>query len=440
MSHSVTPTMLAKMKSSINPDDSRRNLAERAVTVNGIYSASESNVLSATNTMVFSDEVSTGSVTNQKESGRCWLFATLNTIRHQIEKDHKIEDFELSESYSYFWDKLERANTFYEKVIATSSDSLEDRHMVHLFAHPQVDGGWWEYSAAVIEKYGVVPQSVMPESIATSKSNQLNTLLNRKLRKDALELREAKSKKSVDTQALKDSKLAEVYRILTIAIGTPPESFSFSFKDKDKKLHREDSITPKEFLSKYGKRNFDDYVSVVNYPSVDRPFMQTYTFEGGGNVTDGKVPLFLNVDIETLKALTLKQIKSGEAVWFACDTQVNINKKGYMSSEVYDFKSTFDVDFDFDKADRLAVRDASVDHAVTITGVDCVNDIPKQWKIENSWGDDIGHKGYFTMSSEWFDANGYVVVIRKDLLSKELQDVLTKPPIQMPDWDPLNMQ
>jgi len=440
MNQSITPKILKNLASKIDPNDAIRNLAERAVTTNGIYVVSENNALSAVNTTVFSDEIETGSVTDQKESGRCWLFATLNVIRHQIAADCKIDDFELSQSYSYFWDKLERANTFYEKVIATASEPLENQSMIYLLENPQVDGGWWEYSSAIIEKYGVVPKSIMPESIATSKSGQLNTILSRKLRKDAIALRSlmVAGSSSEKVQATKEEMLAAIYRILTIAIGTPPESFSFVYRDKDKKYHREDSLTPQEFLKKYSKINFSDYITITNDPTPAKSFEQTYVFAGGGNVIGGQRPLFLNTDMETLKKLSYKQIKSGEAVWFGCDVGTDTNKKGFMSSDTYDFESTFNVDFAFSKSERLMMRDASVSHAMTITGVDVVEGVPTQWKVENSWGSDYGFKGYHTMSNDWFDANGYVVVIRRDLLSKKLKDALEKKPVVIPDWDPIN--
>ncbi len=440
MNQPITPKVLKNLASHIDPNDALRNLAERAVTTNGIYVASENNALSAVNTTIFSDEIETGSVTDQKESGRCWLFATLNIIRHQIATDYKIEDFELSQSYSFFWDKLERANTFYEKIIATAGEPLEDRNMVYVLEHPQVDGGWWEYSSSVIAKYGVVPKSVMPESVATSKSAQLNIILNRKLRKDAITLRglAVADTPSQKLQATKEVMLSEVYRILTIAIGTPPQSFNFAYRDKDKKYHREEGITPKQFLKKYSKLNFSDYVTILNDPTSAKSYNQTYVFAAGGNVIGGQQPLLLNVDIETLKKLTYKQIKSGKPVWFGCDVGTDTNKKGFMSTDTYDFKSTFSVDFSFDKAQRLAMRDASISHAMVITGVDVVDGVPAQWKVENSWGAETGNKGYYTMSDDWFTANGYVVVIHRSLLSKKLKDALEKQPIVIPDWDPIN--
>lgn len=312
--------------------------------------------------------------------------------------------------------------------------------MIRLLKHPQEDGGWWEYSASLITKYGIVPKSVMPESVSTSKSYQLNTVLNKKLRKDALTLRKLVAEKNSDNQVqtIKESMLSEVYRMLTIAIGTPPQTFDFIYRDKDKKYHRDDSMTPLKFLEKYTKFDPSNYISLVNDPSPAKKYEQSYTYKNGGNVVGGIEPLFLNVDIKTLKSLTYQQIKKGEAVWFACDVDSDSNKKGYMSTDTYDFMSTFNVDLNFSKADRLLMRDAAVSHAVTITGADAPSGEPTQWKIENTWGNEVGHKGYYTMSSDWFDAHGYVVVVRRDLLSEKLKNALQQKPIVMQDWDPLN--
>ncbi|MEO6109420.1 MAG: C1 family peptidase [Candidatus Saccharimonadales bacterium] len=438
MSKAITPTLLKSFAAQSH--DSQLTVMQRAVTKNGIYAASESNILSATNTTIFSDEIETGSVTDQKQSGRCWLFAELNTIRHQIVKDFKLDDLELSQSYSYFWDKLEKSNSFFERIIETADKPVDDRWVTRFFEWPQGDGGWWEYAVSVIEKYGVVPSNVMPEAITTSESHQLNTVLDLHLRKGGLALRKlvADKKSDAEIQKAKETMLAGVYRLLTIAIGTPPQSFDFVYKDKDKKYHRDTATTPVKFLKKYYKKSFDDYVVILNDPSPSKVYLQTYEFQHGGNVVDGLDIRWLNLDMQSLKDLTYAQIKKGETVWFGCDVGTDTNKKGFMSLDTYDFNGTFGIDFSLSKAERLESRDSSVTHAMTITGVDVVDDTPAQWKVENSWGDERGFKGYYTMSNDWFDKNGYVVVIRKELLTETQQKALEKPAIMIPEWDPLN--
>jgi bleomycin hydrolase len=440
MSNKITAAQVASFAKLLSKDPSHK-VSQRAVTINGIYAASENNFLSRDNTTIFSNEIETGSVTNQEESGRCWLFAELNVIRHQIAIDHKMDDLELSQSYSFFWDKLEKSNMFLERIIATAENPLDERYVTRYMEWPQGDGGWWEYAADVIEKYGVVPKHVMPESVTTTKSHQLNILLNRKLRQGGLELRKlAEQKSSSDAiQQRKTDVLAEIYRFLTVALGAPPQSFDFTYKDKDKKLHRDLNITPKAFLKKYYKKSLADYAVLVNDPTPTKSYGQMYQFEHGGNVVGGREVTWLNVDMETLKKVTLKQLKAGESLWFGCDVVTDTNRKGFMSLDTYDFNGTFGVDFEMDKAQRLMSRDSSVNHAMTITGVDLIDGKPAQWKVENSWGDERGFKGYYTMSNDWFDKNGYVVVVRKDLLSEKLQKALTKKPVMVPAWDPLNL-
>lgn len=413
---------------------------QRSVITNCINKSSENPFLSATNTTVFSHEIETGKVTNQKQSGRCWLFATLNIIRHHIAASWDMDDFELSQSYSFFWDKLEKANLFYERMIELADHPLDDRLVTYYLTTPQTDGGWWETSTAVIKKYGVVPKSVMPEAVSTSDTRELNALLNKKLRKDTLVLRDLVAKKTPQRtiQDTKEHMLHEIYRVLSVAIGTPPESFDFSYKDKKKKLHRDVAITPTEFLEKYCRINFDDYVSVVNDPSPNKQYARTYVIDGTSGMVDASPLAFLNVDMATLTALTLKQLKKGECVWFGANTRVYINHKGFMSLDAYDYNGTFLADFSMSKAERLMTRDSCIYHAVVLTGVDVVAGKPMQWKIENSWGEEQGDKGYYTMSTAWMEQNGYVSVIRKDLLSAKLQKALTAAPIHLPPWDPLN--
>jgi bleomycin hydrolase len=415
-------------------------VSQRAVTTNGIYAASENNMIGLTNTNIFSTEIETAGVTDQKQSGRCWLFATLNILRHHVSKEYKLDDFELSQSYLYFWDKLEKTNRFYEWVIDSAEVAFDDRWVNYIFDSPQADGGWWEYSAALIDKYGLVPKSAMPEAVATSKSGELNQTLNTRLRKDGLELRRLIERNATESevQKAKAAMLSDVYRILTIAIGTPPELFDFVYKDKDKKYHRDSGLTPKEFLKKYIKFNVMDYVTLVNDPS--KPYNATYAFEhGGGSVVGGLDVVMLNLPIETMKALTLKQLKAGEAVWFGCDIHASTSRKGYMSLEAYDIDATFGQSFEFDKADRIRTRDGISNHAMAIVGVDVVDGETRQWKIENSWGDETGFKGYYTMSDDWFDAHGYNVVIRRDLLTEVQRKILEKKPTIVPHWDPINL-
>ena len=319
MSKQITNVQVAAFSKSLQKDLSYKVL-QRAVTTNGIYAASENNFLSRDNTTVFSDEIETSSVTNQESSGRCWLFAELNVIRHQIVKDHDMEDLELSQSYSYFWDKLEKSNMFFESIIATANSSLDDRYVARLMEWPQGDGGWWEYAVDVIEKYGIVPKHVMPESVTTKKSGQLNVLLDKKLRKGGLELRQMVEQKS-DSGAIQKRKnelLAEVYRFLTVALGTPPETFTFSYKDKKKKLHRDVDITPLAFLKKYHDVSFDDYAvlnaEVARYRENRDILTSRLPQDFLGDMAPSDGAFYLYADISKLGMTTPDSIGMAEAM------------------------------------------------------------------------------------------------------------------------------
>ena len=377
---------------------------------------------------VFSIDLDTGDVANQKQSGRCWMFAALNTMRHDLKNRFGVaKDFELSQSYTFFWDKLEKSNYFYENVIKTASLPTSDRKVSWLMTTPQQDGGQWDMITAIIRKYGVVPKSVMPESYNSSKSNELNSTLNLKLRKDAVDLRELvnSNASSEEVASFKEKKLAEIYRILVYTLGEPPVKFDFEYRDSDNNYHIDQDLTPQTFFEKYVNWNLDDYVSIINAPTDDKPYNHMYTIEMLGNVLGEREVRHLNVDMNTFRQVAIKQLESGESVWFGCDVgQESDRKKGIMDTELYHKDELFDVDF-------------LMTHAMVLTGVDLVNGTPTKWKVENSWGDKVGTKGFFVMSNNWMEEYCYQVVVNKKFLPEELQKVLTEEPKVLAPWDPM---
>jgi len=406
-------------------------VAQRAVTTNGIYLAAHNNAVGAVNPRVFSLELTTGGVTNQKHSGRCWLFAALNTVRHRLETTLNVENIELSQSYPYFFDKLEKANVFLELVIDTADQPLDDRRVDLAMRTPQPEGGWWSYAAALIEKYGVVPKSAMAEAKTTEESKELNIVLDRRLRKGALQLRAAAE---VDRADLKQAILRDIYRILVIAIGTPPTRFDWAYRDKDKTYHRLADLTPRQFAETYALPL--DQVTVANDPA--QPYGRVLVREDGENMVGTAPVTVVNQPMETLKDLVIKQLEAGEAVWLGCDVRIDVDPEGVMDTGVRDLGGLFGVDLAMSKAENLATFDSVMSHAMTITGVDVVDGLPRQWKVENSWGDDRGLKGWWTMSDAWFDRYGYTVVIRRDLLDEDTLAALGTEPIRLPRWAPLS--
>lgn len=419
------------------------NIASHAAQENGIYKASQNLQSKIDLNPTFSVEIETGKPADQKQSGRCWMFSALNTMRHPLQKEYKVKDFELSQNYTNFWDKFEKSNWFFENVIASADKPLGDRKVSFLFTTPQQDGGQWDMLCGLIEKYGIVPKSVYPETANATNSNALNDTLNTLLRKDGLELRDlVNSGKSEDeVEARKNEFLNDVFRILAISLGVPPKKFDFEYKDDDGNYHREAGITPKEFFDKYVGMNLEDHVSIINSPTDDKPYHKVFSVEYLGNVVGGRQVRHLNLTINEMKDLIIKQLKAGEVVWFGSNVGKDSERQlGLLDTNIYKRDELFDVDFSMTKAERLDSTESMMDHAMVITGVDLVDDKPTKWKIENSWGEKPGFKGYFVMSDSWFDSFVYQAVINKKFLPDDMKkefDDGAKNPIQLLPWDPM---
>ncbi|CAM4055655.1 aminopeptidase C [Streptococcus penaeicida] len=414
---------------------------ENAVSHNGLLKSLETRQSAVENDFVFSVDVTKDKVTNQKASGRCWMFAALNTFRHQLISDFKLDNFELSQSHTFFWDKYEKANWFMEQIIATADQDLTSRKVKFLLDVPQQDGGQWDMVVALFDKYGVVPKSVYPESVSSSNSRELNSILNKLLRQDAQILREC-IQSGADTQtvqAKKEALLEEVFNFLAINLGLPPKEFDFAYRDKDNQFHRERAITPQEFYQKYVGLNLSDYVSIINAPTQDKPFGQSYTVEMLGNVVGSRDVRYLNLEMDRFKELAIKQMQEGESVWFGSDVgQVSDRKKGILAINTYDFESSMDIVLSQDKASRLDYSESLMTHAMVLTGVDLdENGRALKWKVENSWGEDVGDKGYFVASDAWMDEYTYQIVVRKNLLTAEELAAYEAEPIVLAPWDPM---
>ncbi|WP_461240757.1 C1 family peptidase [Paucilactobacillus sp. N302-9] len=439
MTFKITQTQLEQYQQDLAKHPEAK-VNERTVTKNGILASSYDWHAAADTTPVFSIDLDTGDVSNQKQSGRCWMFAALNTMRHDMATKFSLKKFELSQSYTFFWDKFEKANYFYENVLKTADKGVDSREVAWLMATPQQDGGQWDMLCALIEKYGVVPQSVMPETYNSSKSNEINTVLNRKLRKDAITLRDLVAQNASDEQLnqTRSEMLSAVYRILTYSFGEPPTTFDFEYQDDNHQYHLEQNLTPQTFFKKYVGWNLDDYVSIINAPTDDKPYNQTYTVDMLGNVVGGREVKHLNLAIDDFKQLAIKQLQDGESVWFGCDVgQSSERQQGIMDLNVYAKNDLFDTSLDMTKAQRLDFGESMMTHAMVLTGVDLVDGKPTKWKVENSWGPKVGTKGYFVMSDAWLDEYCYQVVINKKYLSNEQKQVQAQEPVLLKPWDPM---
>lgn len=414
---------------------------ENAISHNGLLASLEKRSAAVENTPVFSLDLTKDKVSDQKASGRCWMFAALNIFRHKMIAGFQLEDFELSQAHTFFWDKYEKSNWFLEQVIATADQELTSRKVKFLLDTPQQDGGQWDMVVSLFEKYGVVPKSVYPESISSSNSRELNQILNKLLRQDAQILRElrAEGAESAELQTKKEELLQEVFNFLAMNLGLPPRQFDFAYRDKDNHFHSESGLTPLTFYQKYVDLKLDDYVSIINAPTADKPYGRSYTVEMLGNVVGSKPVRYLNVEMDRLKELAIAQMKAGETVWFGSDVAQSSNRKaGVMAEGMHDFTASMDIRLTQDKAGRLDYSESLMTHAMVLTGVDLdENGKAKKWKVENSWGEKVGNKGYFVASDAWMDEYTYQIVVRKEFLTAAELAAYEAEPLVLSPWDPM---
>ena len=437
MAHELTVQELEKFSADFNKNPENKVIA-RSAQRSGVLEASYNDRVQSELTRVFSTELDTDNVTNQKHSGRCWLFATLNVLRHEFDKKYKAKDFTFSQAYNFFWDKIERANMFYNRILDSADMPLDSRQVKSDLDFAGADGGQFQMAAALVEKYGVVPSYAMPETFNTNDTTGFATALGDKLKKDALFLRKLKQEgKDDEIKKTREKFLSEVYQMTAIAVGEPPKKFDLEYRDDDKKYHLEKDLTPLEFLHKYlGDVDFDDYVVLTNAP--DHEYGKLYGLPAEDNVSGSLRIKLLNVPMEYLTAASIAQLKDGEAVWFGNDVLRQMDRKtGYLDTNLYKLDDLFGVDLKMSKADRLKTGVGEVSHAMTLVGVDEDNGEVRQWKVENSWGDKSGAKGYYVMNNEWFNDYVYEVVVHKKYLTDKQKELAEGPITDLPAWDSL---
>ncbi len=388
----------------------------------------------------FSNELESGEVTDQKRAGTCWLFADLNWLRTITKKKINVKQFEFSENYHMFWDKLEKANYFLEKMIEYRDRDRDDRMVHFLLTKPVPDGGEWHMAENLINKYGIAPKSVMTDTFTRENTRHLNFVLGYKLRETAVKIRKAHADgKDVATlRRIKNKVMQDVYRILAIFMGVPPEKFDWSYKDEDKKFHRFEGITPKEFYDKFVGLKMEDVYTLWSSPSDTTPYDKTFTVDLFNNMVDYPDWKCLNVRNSELKKIAVKMLKNEDAVLFGCDViQQSHTKDGILYDDVYDFEALFQTSFKMNKADRLDYGQSVMTHSMVFTGVDLVNGKPRKWKVENSWGDKVGKKGFFIMSDEWFTEHVYDLIVPKKYLTEKQLKLYEQDPIVLPPWHPM---
>lgn len=419
-------------------------VAKNAVTAKGVRAVARVPEAAALNTTTFDIEVKQGARTDQKRSGRCWMFASLNTMRMRVIESYKLKDFELSQAYPLFWDKLEKSNYFFENIIDTADQPVSGRLVSFLLADPVSDGGQWDMFKALVKKYGVVPKEAMPESASSSNTRDLDGYLTRYLRSCAHKLRSAfeGGASAEELRARKKEMMANVYALLVTCLGEPPASFSVRLRDKDDNMALSGTFTPHEFYERAVGLELDDYVSLISAPTADKPFGRTYTVSRLGNVVEAGGVRYLNLEPAELKRAAIKQLEDGLPVWFGCDVdQSFIQEEGIMDldSLAIDELFGFPIVGDFDKAARLDYGESLMTHAMVLEGVNLDEEgRPTLWKVENSWGKDHAKDGFDTLTDAWFDEYVYQVVVDKKYLTDQQREVFeTVEPIELAPWDPM---
>lgn len=433
----ILPKELAGMRKAYLENEKAR-IVRNALTSNDI--AKISNVFEATmeNPNLFSIDIPTMPVTNQMNSGRCWIFSALNVMREIIAKKYKIENFELSQNYVAFYDKLEKVNYFLEASLQEIDTPYSDETLRYLLNTAIGDGGQWDMLVSLVKKYGLCPKTAMPETYQSSHTFAMTGLINRRLRKfvaDAKKL--VKAGKRNELKALKKECLEECYGLICSCFGVPPQTFTFEYYDAKKKYHAHRNLTPKKFYEEYLKDDLDNYVGIINGPTKDKPFYKMYTVKYLGNVVDGNPVSFLNLPMSDFKNLILKQLKDQNLVWFGCDCSIEGNREtGLWDDKQFDYEGTFDMQLSMSKEEMLDTRQSAMNHAMVFTGVNLVNGKPNRWKIENSWGDKVANKGYYICSDTWFEKYVYEAVVHKKYLTPKQKAALKTKPKVLEPWDP----
>lgn len=390
----------------------------------------------------FSYRVDVSGITNQYGSGRCWMFTSMNVLRPSVMERYNIDAFDFSHNYLYFWDMLEKSNLFLENCIATADKPMDDRDVENFFKSPVSDGGVWNLYWNAAEKYGVVPDTVMPETVHSNNTAQLGSILNEKLRMEGYRLREIAAQNNGrrnSRKALEEAKQAaldDVYRILALCLGEPPTVFTWRFRDRDGKIV-EKTCTPQEFYREIIPADYtpDNYIMIMNDPT--REYYRLYEIANYRNTYEGINWIYLNLPSEDIKKAAIESIRNNEAMYASCDVNKYLNRdEGVMDPAMYDYESLFGVSLSMDKKERILTRQSGSSHAMTLIGVDVdAEGEPVKWEFENSWGAEIGHNGYLTFTDDWFDEYMFRIVIHRRYLDAKAVGCLGQTPVMLPAWD-----
>lgn len=388
----------------------------------------------------FKYKVEVKGISDQKKSGRCWMFTSMNVLRPMVIEKYKLSGFEFSHNYLYFWDIFEKANLYLESQIKYANKASDDKQVEWLFKSPVGDGGVWNSFTNLADKYGVVPKAVFPETNSSENTGWMLRIIKRKLRENGLELREmyAKKNKSDKLEARKIEMLGDIYRILSMNLGEPPMEFNYRFADKDGNLSEIKTYTPQSFMTEVlGEIDFTDHIMLMNDPT--REYNKMYEIEYDRNVMEGRNWTYLNLTNEEIKKFALESIKNNKAMYASCDVGKQLNSDiGLSDINNYDFESLYGITFGMTKAQRIQTFESGSSHGMALVAVDVDNnEKPIKWQFENSWGATSGHNGYLTFSDDWFSEYMFRVVVSKEFIDAETLKLLDQKPIMLPPWDPM---
>lgn len=436
----ITNNHLTKIKESYSANDAATKALTNALSNNDVKKLvlNRSNLNGINHDFKYKVEVK--GISDQKKSGRCWMFTSMNVLRPMVIEKYKLSGFEFSHNYLYFWDIFEKANLYLEAQIKYADKSSDDKYVEWLFKSPIGDGGVWSSFTNLADKYGLVPKSVFPETNTSENTRWMITIIKRKLRENGLILREMHANKSKYEQleSKKIDMLGDIYRILAMNLGEPPVEFSYRFTDKDGNLGEMKRFTPKAFMQEVlGDIDFGDHIMLMNDPT--RAYNKVYEIEYDRNVMEGRNWIYLNLTNEEIKKFAIESIKNNKAMYASCDVGKQLNNDiGYSDVDNYDFESLYGIEFGMNKAERIKTYESGSSHGMALIAVDVdAKENPTKWQFENSWGAESGYKGYLTFTDAWFNEYMFRVVVHKDFIDAETRKLLEQKPIMLPPWDPM---
>ena len=436
---SLTVEQIAEFKNVFDTSETS-SLMQNVVTQRDVNEVALNRGIVTESVHSFSNLLDDWSVTNQARSGRCWMFAGLNMFRVESKDVLNVKEFEFSQNYLMFWDKIERANFLLEAIIDTADKPIDDRTVSWLLQRGVEDGGQWDMFVSLVKKHGVVPKTVMPETESSSNSMRMNSMLNYQYRQGAKKIRDLYAQESglEEMRTSKKDTLSAMYQILAIHLGSPPDQFFWQWRDKDGGFQRDGNMTPKEFAQKYIVTPMDDYVCLVHDPRTSSPTGKTFTIQYLGNVVDGPQIKYINISIDVMKEIAIRMIQDGKPVWMGCDTGKQMHRDlGIWDAELFDYPGVYETEFSMDKAERLEYHQTRMTHAMLFTGVDLVDGKPRRWRVENSWNDKVGDKGFCLMNDSWFAEYMFEISAPKSYLPQDILDAWDDDPITLPPWDPM---